>query len=88
MTLTFLAQGKGYSQTYVCVSINIHHFSEPTWLDAVVFSHLHCILSMPQIVDGQFTDEERRQASTLHKLARKHENLVRYSKSIYENWLK
>ncbi|KAI8880481.1 hypothetical protein K501DRAFT_335374 [Backusella circina FSU 941] len=62
--------------------------SEPTWLDAVVFSHLHCILSMPQIVDGQFTDEERQQASTLHKLVRKHENLVKYSKAIYENWLK
>lgn len=57
-------------------------------MDAVIFSYLHCILSMPQIVDGEYTEEERRQAATLSKLVRKHDNLVKYAKSMYEKWLK
>ncbi|KAI9485239.1 MAG: hypothetical protein EXX96DRAFT_473800 [Benjaminiella poitrasii] len=65
-----------------------YNSSEPTLMDAVVFSYLHCILSMPHILDGQYTEEERKQASTLSKLVRQHENLVRYAKAIYENWLK
>ncbi|KAI8088527.1 hypothetical protein BDF21DRAFT_413433 [Thamnidium elegans] len=62
--------------------------SEPTYIDAVVFSYLHCILSMPKIVDGQFTDEEKRQASTLSKLVRKQENLVKYAKHIFEHYIR
>lgn len=62
--------------------------SKPTYIDAVIFSYLHSILSMPKIVDGDFPEEERKQAATLSKLVRKHENLVKYAKAIYENWLK
>lgn len=62
--------------------------SEPTYIDAVIFSYLHSILSMPKIVDGDFPEEERKQAATLGKLVRKHENLVKYAKKIFENWLK
>ncbi|KAI8641714.1 hypothetical protein BD408DRAFT_388539 [Parasitella parasitica] len=62
--------------------------SEPTYTDAVIFSCLHSILSMPKIVDGDFSDEERKQAATLGNLVRKHDNLVKYAKNIYENWLK
>ncbi|KAI7888665.1 uncharacterized protein EV154DRAFT_516915 [Mucor mucedo] len=62
--------------------------SEPTFVDAVIFSHLHCILSMPKIVDGQFTEEEKRQASTLSKLVRKHDNLVRYAKTIFDGYIR
>lgn len=62
--------------------------SEPTYIDAIIFSYLHSILSMPKIVDGEFSEEERKQAATLSKLVRKHENLVKYAKTIYENWLK
>jgi len=43
---------------------------------------------MPKIVDGDFPEEERKQAATLGKLVRKHENLVKYAKKIFENWLK
>lgn len=57
-------------------------------MDAVIFSYLHCILSMPQIVDGEYTEEERKQAAVLGKLVRKHDNLVKYAKAIYEKWLK
>lgn len=57
-------------------------------MDAVIFSHLHCILSMPKIVDGQFTEEEKRQASTLSKLVRKHDNLVQYAKKIYDEYIR
>ncbi|KAI8364458.1 hypothetical protein EDC96DRAFT_510783 [Choanephora cucurbitarum] len=62
--------------------------SEPTYVDAVIFSHLHSILSMPHILDGDYSEEEKKQASTLSKLVRKHDNLVRYAKSIYEHYLK
>ncbi|KAI8049431.1 uncharacterized protein B0P05DRAFT_600683 [Gilbertella persicaria] len=62
--------------------------SEPTFVDAVVFSYLHSILSMPHILDGEYSEEERKQAGTLAKLVRKHDNLVAYAKSIYEQWLK
>lgn len=62
--------------------------SEPTYADAVIFSYLHCILSMPHIVDGEYTEEERKQAATLSKLVRKHDNLVKYAKKIFDNWLK
>lgn len=54
----------------------------------MIFSYLHSILSMPKIIDGEFSEEERKQAATLSKLVRKHENLVKYAKTIYENWLK
>jgi metaxin len=43
---------------------------------------------MPKIVDGQFTDEEKRQAATLSKLVRKHDNLVKYAKDIFDQWLR
>lgn len=56
-------------------------------MDAVIFSYLHCILSMPKIVDGQFTEEEKRQAATLSKLVRKYENLVKYAKDIYQQFI-
>ncbi|KAI8350152.1 hypothetical protein BD560DRAFT_427451 [Blakeslea trispora] len=62
--------------------------SEPTYVDAFIFSYLHSILSMPHILDGEYTEEEKKQASTLSKLVRKHENLVKYAKSIYEQYLK
>lgn len=42
---------------------------------------------MPKIVDGQFTEEEKRQAATLSKLVRKHENLVKYAKDIYQQFI-
>jgi metaxin len=57
-------------------------------VDAVIFSYLHCILSMPKIVDGQFTDEEKRQAATLSKLVRKHDNLVKYAKDIFDSYVR
>lgn len=42
---------------------------------------------MPKIVDGQFTEEEKRQAATLSKLVRKYENLVKYAKDIYQQFI-
>lgn len=62
--------------------------SDPTYVDAIIFSYLHSILSMPKIVDGQYTDEEKRQAATLGKLVRKHENLVKYAKDLFDQWLR
>jgi metaxin len=70
------------------VCLIAYYYSEPTYVDAVIFSYIHCILSMPQIVDGEYSEEERKQAATLSKLVRKHDNLVKYAKSIYEKWLK
>ncbi|CEP19026.1 hypothetical protein [Parasitella parasitica] len=49
--------------------------SEPTYTDAIIFSYIHSILSMPKIVDGDFSDEERKQAAILSKLVR-HNNFV------------
>lgn len=43
---------------------------------------------MPKIVDGQYTDEEKRQAATLGKLVRKHDNLVKYAKDLFDQWLR
>ncbi|KAI8379192.1 uncharacterized protein BYT42DRAFT_495800 [Radiomyces spectabilis] len=62
--------------------------SEPTWMDAVIFSYLHVIMGAPQFTDGTFSDENKRQAGTLRGLVRKHENLVQYAKAIYEKYLK
>ncbi|KAI8992659.1 hypothetical protein BDB01DRAFT_755837 [Pilobolus umbonatus] len=82
------------SQTLEALSIKLgdHDYffnsSEPTMVDAVIFSHLHCILSMPMIISNQYTDEQKRQASTLHQLVRKYDNLVNYAKRIYEQYLK
>ncbi|KAG0166781.1 hypothetical protein DFQ28_006862 [Apophysomyces sp. BC1034] len=62
--------------------------SEPTWMDVVVFSYLHVILGAPQITDASIAEVEKRQAHALRGLVRKHENLVRYAKNIYEQYLK
>ncbi|KAI9494753.1 hypothetical protein BDB00DRAFT_955201 [Zychaea mexicana] len=62
--------------------------SEPTWLDAVIFSYIHAIMSMPTLPGSTLGDEEKKQATTLRNLVRKHENLVRYAKTIYDEWLK
>ncbi|KAI7904449.1 uncharacterized protein BX663DRAFT_431865 [Cokeromyces recurvatus] len=85
---------EGAAQTLEALSIKLgndtyfFNSNEPTFMDAVIFSYLHCILSMPHSVDDQYTEEERKQASTLSKLVRKYENLHQYAKNIYENWLK
>ncbi|KAI9305517.1 hypothetical protein BJ944DRAFT_161597 [Cunninghamella echinulata] len=57
-------------------------FEEPTWMDAVVFSYLHIILSHPQIKKSDIPKEEKNQATTLKKLVQKHDNLVQYAKQI------
>ncbi|CAO3619271.1 unnamed protein product [Cunninghamella echinulata] len=57
-------------------------FEEPTWMDAVVFSYLHIILSHPQIKKPDIPKEEKNQATTLKKLVQKHDNLVQYAKQI------
>ncbi|KAG1451662.1 hypothetical protein G6F56_008027 [Rhizopus delemar] len=62
--------------------------SEPTWIDAVIFSHLHCALTASVNDKGTYTKEEVRQARTLSNLIRKHDNLLKYVKSIHENWIK
>ncbi|KAI9317946.1 hypothetical protein BX666DRAFT_1856490 [Dichotomocladium elegans] len=62
--------------------------SEPTWIDAVIFSYLHCILSFPIQPGSTLGDEEKKQAGELRALVRKHENLVRYAKHIYDTWVK
>ncbi|KAI9251500.1 hypothetical protein BDA99DRAFT_575209 [Phascolomyces articulosus] len=62
--------------------------SEPTWIDAVIFSYIHSIMSMPTIPGNTLGDEEKKQAHALRNLVRKHENLVRYAKAIYDQWLK
>lgn len=58
-------------------------------MDAVIFSYLHVIMSAPAF-PGSSTlgDEEKKQANTLRSLVRRHENLVRYAKNIYETWVK
>ncbi|KAI8147951.1 hypothetical protein BJV82DRAFT_664289 [Fennellomyces sp. T-0311] len=61
--------------------------SEPTFVDAVIFSYLHVIMSMPTHASS-LGDEEKKQASALRNLVRKHDNLVRYAKAIYEQWIK
>ncbi|CDH51529.1 hypothetical protein RO3G_10434 partial [Lichtheimia corymbifera JMRC:FSU:9682] len=62
--------------------------TEPTWIDAVIFSYLHAIMSYPTIPGSTLGDEEKKQAGELRALVRKHENLVQYAKNIYETWLK
>ncbi|CAO3616738.1 unnamed protein product [Cunninghamella blakesleeana] len=61
-------------------------FDEPTWLDAVVFSYLHVILSLPHIKRSDVTNEEKNQAATLKKLVQKHDNLVQYAKHICKTY--
>ncbi|KAI7858935.1 hypothetical protein BDC45DRAFT_497924 [Circinella umbellata] len=69
---------------------NSYYFdsSEPTWIDAVIFSYIHVIMSMPTLPGSTLGDEEKKQAMALRNMVRKHENLVRYAKSMYDQWIK
>lgn len=88
MTSTFLVQRKSPEKD-VNKTTNIHVANrEPTWIDAVIFSYLHSIMSYPTIPGSTLGDEEKKQAGELKTLVRKHENLVQYAKNIYEAWLK
>ena len=61
--------------------------SEPTLVDAVIFSYLHVVMSMPTR-KSTLGDEEKKQAGELRNMILKHNNLVEYAKTIYEEWIK
>ncbi|ORZ16954.1 hypothetical protein BCR42DRAFT_413607, partial [Absidia repens] len=61
--------------------------SEPTWMDAVVFSYLHAILAIPPVKKPDVTTEEKNQAAALRKLVLQHKNLVRFAKHINTEFL-
>ncbi|KAG1494734.1 hypothetical protein G6F46_011211 [Rhizopus delemar] len=62
--------------------------SEPTWVDAVIFSHLHCALTTTITDQGKYTKKEIKQARTLSDLVHRHDNLFNYVKSVNEGWFK
>ncbi|KAI8340744.1 hypothetical protein BC941DRAFT_418078 [Chlamydoabsidia padenii] len=62
--------------------------SEPTWMDAVVFSYIHVIVHIPAIKKPDVTTEEKKQAATLRNLVLQHKNLIRYATNIKDQYLK
>ena len=56
--------------------------SKPSGLDAVVFSYLHVILTLPRIKNA----EDGGRSGELARIVRKHENLYRYSQNIWKKW--
>ncbi|KAK3821261.1 MAG: hypothetical protein J3Q66DRAFT_386142 [Benniella sp.] len=56
--------------------------SAPSSLDAVVFSYLHVILTLPKIK----TAEDAGRSGELARIVRKHENLYKYSQGIWAKW--
>jgi metaxin len=62
--------------------------SEPTWMDAVVFSYLHVILHIPAVTKPDVTTEEKKQAAALRNLVLQHKNLGRYAAHIRNQYLK
>ncbi|KAI8598951.1 hypothetical protein EDD21DRAFT_381092 [Dissophora ornata] len=56
--------------------------SGPSALDAVVFSYLHVILTLPRIRNA----EDGGRSGELTRIVRKHENLYRYSQNIWKKW--
>ncbi|KAG0367284.1 hypothetical protein BC939DRAFT_504608 [Gamsiella multidivaricata] len=56
--------------------------SEPSSLDAVTFSYLHVILTLPKVRNA----EDAGRSGELARIVRKHENLYRYSQNIWKTW--
>ncbi|KAF9355598.1 Metaxin-2 [Mortierella sp. NVP85] len=56
--------------------------SAPSSLDAVVFSYLHVILTLPKIK----TAEDAGRSGELARIVKKHENLYKYSQAIWAKW--
>ncbi|KAF9935624.1 hypothetical protein BGZ65_003205 [Modicella reniformis] len=61
--------------------------TSPSSLDAVVFSYLHVILTLPTIrnVEADEVDAGRR-SGELARIVRKHDNLYKYSQNIWNKW--
>ncbi|KAF8959675.1 hypothetical protein BGZ46_001710 [Entomortierella lignicola] len=58
--------------------------SKPSSLDAVVFSYLHVILTLPRIRNA----DDAGRSGELASIVRKHENLYKYSQNIWKKWFK
>ncbi|KAF9995264.1 metaxin 1 [Entomortierella chlamydospora] len=56
--------------------------SKPSSLDAVVFSYLHVILTLPRIRNA----DDAGRSGELASIVRKHENLYKYSQNIWKKW--
>ncbi|KAI1315131.1 Metaxin-2 [Mortierella claussenii] len=56
--------------------------SEPSSLDAIIFSYLHVILTLPRIRNA----EDGGRSGELTRIVRKHENLYKYSQNIWRKW--
>ncbi|KAI8350276.1 hypothetical protein B0O80DRAFT_428618 [Mortierella sp. GBAus27b] len=54
----------------------------PSSLDAVVFSYLHVILTIPKIRNA----DDAGRSDELARIVRKHENLYKYSQAIWKKW--
>ncbi|KAF9355131.1 metaxin 1 [Mortierella sp. AD094] len=56
--------------------------SKPSSLDAVIFSYLHVILTLPRIRNA----DDAGRSGELASIVRKHENLHKYSQNIWKKW--
>ncbi|KAF9434711.1 metaxin 1 [Entomortierella beljakovae] len=56
--------------------------NKPSALDAVVFSYLHVILTLPKIRNA----DDAGRSGELATIVKKHENLYKYSQNIWKKW--